>query len=179
MPILLSPTLGDHKFETSHGVAQVIYLKGLDIGRIRLGAVGDKLRWPDNAATEFKAILTNWQLVERVLAQIEPSLDDDVYIWSLGDAHDDLTIEGLAVQMTCSPQDQSKHGFEHVLEFYRKNRLSARDTSLVIQLGGVTIESRLLAIRLTGQPNSNLVGFSMSFAGAPPERVRKRNLQSV
>lgn len=176
MPILLAPSVAPDAM-SAQGVGALVRLTGLKIGRILLGDQRtDTNPWPLDP-TEIKAIITNWDMVERVLAQIEPSLSDDTYIWSSGDHHDELTINGIAIQQDCRSRDQGqsqeRHGFSYVLDFYRANRLSVRETPLAIQLGDVTIRSRLLALRLAGQVNTNLVPFSLTFIGAPPPRARK------
>lgn len=170
MPFIFAPSVAPTA-ETAQGVASLVRLRGIRVGRIQLGAVDDPKRWSDDPVT-MMAIITNWTLIERVLAQVEPSLSDDVYVWTSGDAQDELSLEGVAVQATCqNPIDaNSRHGFSKVLDFYRLNRLSNRDTPIIIQIGDVTIRSRLLMVRFTGQPNTNLVTFSLTFIGAPPTR---------
>ena len=100
-----------------------------------------------------RSIITKVGMSSRGNYQFFHTIGDDVYVYVFGDRMGEIAIHGISFQSnTCLTEgttgstskinpgnnNQSKHGFELLYNWYLKNRISANAEPILITLGATT-----------------------------------------
>lgn len=82
----------------------------------------------------FKALITNIVIAEETNHQLRHTLGNDIYLTVFGDRIGALGIGGITSYNNCGEGGGEKIGIDHVLEYYRQTKLSARAEPLKITI---------------------------------------------
>jgi len=112
----------------------------------------------------FKSIVTGFQLQSRSGVQFMHTLRDFIYIYVFGERIGTVVISGLSFHQQC-PGGDPCHGLESVIDYYKTNSTSERDTPVTIVFGcSVVIDGFLTEIQATlNEPSQRVANFSLSF----------------
>ena len=132
--------------ETPTGIPAIISLKGLGSDTVLITGIG---------------------LGRDVHFQVQPALQDAIYLYSFGDRPGSLEIKGVLFWAPCK---NDSDGLTDILKFYAQNKLSASGKPVSIALGknGATLVKGYLHHVQIGAENAEMgMGtFSMSFIEA-------------
>ena len=98
---------------------------------------------PELGFTQQRSIITRLTMSQQTSHQFMHTLGGDIYIYVFGDRIGQITISGLAFGSDCSdgeaanPDDE--YGIERTLQWYGQNKLAARNSPVVVQLGRTPI----------------------------------------
>lgn len=114
----------------------------------------------------IRCVIQSVGLNEQVNAQLSPTLDKIMQIYTFGDRPASVEISGVHINNPC---DDGDGGFVRLHKFFRTNRLSNRKTPIGITIGGkVTIRGFLMGLNLqTGDPQNGIGPFSLQLIYAP------------
>jgi hypothetical protein len=125
--------------------------------------------------TGFKSIITGLSINGQSGYQILHTLNQFLYIYSFGERAADLTITGLSFLANCHDPLSAggwlavPTGLDHLINFYRRNRLSWRGAPLAITIGAfTTLYGFLVAMRADMNDTvSGISQFSLAFKCPP------------
>ena len=111
------------------------------------------------------AIAMQAQVAMQENAQFLHTLDDAIFVYAFGDRISSLTISGAAFAEECV---SGKDGMSQIITYYRKNRLSARDTPLIIVYGGITFRGFLVGCNMdVANAETQLGQWTLGFNAVP------------
>lgn len=123
----------------------------------------------------FKSIITGIGIQQQSGFQMLHTLNEHIYIYSFGERGVDLSINGLAFMANCEDAANAQGflvaatGLEHVVNFYKFNRLSAFGLPVDVSIG-TTIGLHAFLVGLNvglTDPATGIAQFTMMFK-APP-----------
>lgn len=119
----------------------------------------------------FKSIIAGLGYQPQCGYQILHTLNKVLYIYDFGDRAADLSINGLTFVTRCDddPDQIETTGIEHVIEFYKHNRLSGRGMPVDITIGAtIAMTAFMVGLRVGVNDAATGVGeFNMIFKTAP------------
>lgn len=96
---------------------------------------GAEIPWGGFA--NFKALITDINIVEQTNHQFLHTLGGNIYIYSFGDRIGTLGVGGLAFYDNCS--DDQRPGIAHVLEYFRTVKLTEREAPMKLTIAPDTV----------------------------------------
>jgi hypothetical protein len=98
----------------------------------------------DPKITSTKAIITGFAWQDGVNVQFTHTMGDDIYMNIFGNRMGTLTINGVAFASVAragivgcdSPPTVRAHGIISVIDWYRENRVSTKQSSIKVTVGG-------------------------------------------
>jgi hypothetical protein len=117
-----------------------------------------------------KAIITGFTLGESPNYQIQHTLRNFLYAYQFGNRAGEMAISGIAFAGRCDAGNSfpGTGGFDRVLQFYRRSRLSTRPLPLGIAIGGVSFLSLLVGCRLgADNPQAGLCTYNLELKNIP------------
>jgi len=133
--------------------------------------------------TVFKSILTGLGLQQQSGFQVLHTLNQFIYVYSFGERCADLTFNGLSFIANCQDritdnngQIINKSGLEHVVYFYRQNRLSTNGLSMSISIGTYLALTGFLVMLKSSitDPSTGVSEFIMQFKVAPTTPIGQK-----
>lgn len=128
--------------------------------------------WGDYAS--FKAIITEAGVNRGGRFQFLYSMRDFIYFYSFGELLGEISISGIAFSSACPGEGGtagSKSGFEHVLDYYEKNRISRIGSPISISIGTAGFSAFLTNIGVVAQDaQQQIAPFKMKFLFPPNPR---------
>lgn len=124
----------------------------------------------------FKSIITGLSFQQQSGFQILHTLNQFIYIYNFGERSSDLMINGLCFMANCTDSVNlatgiisTPTGLEHVIKFYKQNRLSTSGAPLSFTIGTtIALKGFLVGLRTDmTDPNSGIAQFSMQFKVPP------------
>jgi hypothetical protein len=123
---------------------------------------------------KFKAIFTDVAIGESGNYQFQHMLGDHIYVYVFGDRIGTLGLSGLAFFDNCSGEKPNgRIGISHVIEYYRKLKLSAEAEVLQVTIDPDTVfRCFLLAMRgQVVQAANRIFQFQLQFALIPEDAL--------
>ena len=121
--------------------------------------------------TEFKSIITNVIIAEQGNYQFLHTLGNEIFLYVFGDRIGSFGLSGISFYDNCGAANDNKIGITHILDYYRKHRVSAQSGPLLITIQpGNVFRTYLLGFR--GQvidPARRMFQFSLQLALVPEE----------
>lgn len=125
----------------------------------------------------FKSMFTALSLTEQVNAQLQHTLGRRLHVNTFGDRVGQLTLGGVSFYDRC-PQAAGEnlprgHGIVRVINFYRSNRLSSRNTPLKLTLQpDLVLRCLLVSMRTqTLSVDQHTYQFLLTMAAVPEEHA--------
>ena len=89
-----------------------------------------------NIPKNTRAIITAFRTSMAGKQQFLHTLNQDIWVYSFGEAIGNLTISGVCFASGCTPGGLGEaSGIEEILEFYRLNKFSTTGDSVILQIG--------------------------------------------
>ena len=119
-----------------------------------------------------KAIVTAFSWQDGVNVQFTHTMGDDVYMNVFGNRMGTLTIDGVAfnsVARTGGNCDSDPHGIVSIIDWYKDNRASTREASILVKIGGSASVSGYLvsANYITNNAEHWMVNYKLQVATVP------------
>ena len=120
------------------------------------------------------SIITRITVAEQGNYQFLHTIGNDVYIYVFGDRMGSVTISGLSMTTDCSGSvpKGGEHGFEKIMQWYKKNRVAARKEPVRVTIGeGTHFEG--FVVGLTGDVvdvSMRLVQYGLQIVTLPEKR---------
>lgn len=84
---------------------------------------------------ERKSLITRLTIGQETSHQFAHMMGGDIFIYVFGDRIGQVTISGLSVAQDCDALDDTEHGFEKMLKYYKQNKLSKRRDPMTMMIG--------------------------------------------
>jgi len=113
------------------------------------------------------AVITGISFSAAANYQMEPSLDDVIYLFAFGDKPTEITITGIAFPELC---DGGKVGIAQFFQFYRNNKITLKQSTIPqvqVNMAGEVLTGFLVGMELTiDDPATRIAKFRMSLVSA-------------
>lgn len=116
-----------------------------------------------------KSIITRLTVSQSGNYQFLHTIGNDVYIYVFGDRMGSVTISGLSMTQDCNNKSDTQHGFEHVLTYYKQNRVAKRREPVLVHLGERTVFTGFV-VGITGDvvdPATRLMQYGLQMVMLP------------
>lgn len=130
-------------------------------------------RWKEDGDTwdsrEMLAIITRIGLTAGTQEQLSATIGGQLYLYVFGDKPGVLNMEGVAFDAPCeSAGGPQRSGFDHLLNYYERKKLSSRMDPIRIVLGSQVITAYLNALSIVSEETElHTWRFSLSFLVIP------------
>lgn len=88
---------------------------------------------------DFKSIITNLTIAEQGNYQFLHSLGNEIFVYVFGDRIGTFGVSGISFYDNCGNDLSQRIGISHVINYYRRQRLSNRATALQITIQPDTV----------------------------------------
>jgi hypothetical protein len=115
----------------------------------------------------LSAVITGARISRQTSHQLAVTLGGGIYVYVFGDAPGEFVINGIAAEAVCMGVPSRKTGFDRILEYYEKNKLSERAKPIRIVIGTTSLTALLRGITANYMSEFNLWEFQMAFIEIP------------
>jgi hypothetical protein len=117
-----------------------------------------------------KMLLTSIRIDRAQDVQFLKTLANLYYIYAFGEAPGKVQVGGLLFFADCGSKSVNGNSVGEINSFYEGNNAYAKDSSIRIAGGGVSLNCILTGMSVAGDMNAyNYASFSMSFTMIPPK----------
>lgn len=138
------------------------------VGTLRFLDLQPRLAWHTH-----RSIITRVALNQQCNFQMTHTMGNEIYVYVFGDRVGHLQISGLSMAHDCDGGGQNvrqaNHGFELVLDWYRRYRLTSRRSPVQLTIGSATTFQAFVA-GVTGDvvdPGSRLMQYDLQLVLLP------------
>lgn len=117
-----------------------------------------------------KAIITGVMLNESPNFQIQHTLRNFLYAYSFGNRAGEMAFAGIAFAGRCEDGNSrpGNGGFDRVLQYYRRQRISSNPRPVGVAIGGTSFLALLVGCSLSADnPQAGLSVFNLKFLNIP------------
>ena len=120
------------------------------------------------------ALIQMVTLDQKTNHQFNLSLRQVIYLYVFGNLMGDITVTGALFSGNCSSSaSQDKNGFDEILNFYTKNRLSSNSELVEISVGTKSMKGFLIGLNLQPTDQTTLLTPFVMFLRVLPESDKK------
>jgi hypothetical protein len=124
-----------------------------------------------------RSIITQVVVSQATNHQFLHTLGNDIFVYVFGDRIGEMTITGLSFSRLCTPfgcnpgfLGGAQHGMELMLEYYRRNKMSSRQSPIVVQLGRIPIKGFITGMtQQMNDPATWIVQYGLRVAILPDQ----------